>query len=224
MPTNVKVVEGRTAAVIGATGLVGSHVLAQLQNDPSFITIGVLVRRPVPFNHPKIRVILLDFADHASFKSAVAGTDALFCAVGTTQKKVHGDRDAYRRVDYDIPIHAAQFCAETGCPHFLLVSSVGASSASRSFYTKLKGEVEDKVKGMGIPSLSIFRPSLLLGDRKESRPAERIAQALMRLYSFLLPSRYKPIAAQDVARAMIAASKRDAPGCHVYHYKEMRDL
>ncbi len=224
MTAPVKFIEGKTAAVIGATGLIGRHLLAQLQNDPSFITIGVLVRRPVPFSHPKIRVILLDFADHASFKSAIAGSDAVFCAVGTTQKKVQGDRVAYRRVDYDIPVHAAQFCAETGCSHYLLVSSVGASSASKSFYTKLKGEVEDKVKGMDIPSFSIFRPSLLLGDRKESRPGERIAQALMGAFSFLIPSQYKPISAQDVARAMIAASKRDAPGCHVYHYKEMRDL
>jgi uncharacterized protein YbjT (DUF2867 family) len=180
------------------------------------------VRRPVVFNHPKISVLVIDFADEAAFKAGIAGCDAVFCAVGTTNKKVKGDKTAYRKVDYDIPVNAARLCAETGCRQFLLVSSVGANSKGGNFYIKLKGEVEDKVQSIGIPSVSIFRPSMLMGKRPESRPAEAIAQAMGKSLSFLFPSKYKPIQAKDVAKAMIAACKQDKPGLLIYHYKEMK--
>jgi uncharacterized protein YbjT (DUF2867 family) len=214
----------RTAALIGATGLIGSHLLKCLQDDDDFKTIRLLVRRPVPFNHPKVRVLVIDFADEAAFKAGIAGCGAVFCAVGTTNKKVKGDKVAYRKVDYDIPVNAARFCVEMGCPHFLLVSSVGASSKGENFYIKLKGEVEDQVRNLSIPSVSIFRPSMLLGKRPESRPLEAIAQVMMKPMSTLFPSQYKPIAAEDVAKAMIAACTQDKLGFHIYHFKEMKSL
>lgn len=212
----------RTAALIGTTGLIGSHLLKCLQDDDAFKTIRLLVRRPVPYNHPKIKVLVIDFANEAAFKAGIAGCDAVFCAVGTTNKKVKGNKAAYRKVDYDIPVNAARFCAETGCPHFLLVSSVGANSKGGNFYIKLKGDVEDMVKSISIPAVSIFRPSMLLGKRPESRALEAIAQVMMKPLSFLVPSQYKPIAAEDVAKAMIAACKQDKPGFHIYHFKEMK--
>jgi uncharacterized protein YbjT (DUF2867 family) len=212
----------RTVALIGATGLIGSHLLKCFQDDDAFKTIRVFVRRPIPFNHPKIKVLVIDFADEPAFKAGVAGCDAVFCAVGTTNKKVKGDKAAYRKVDYDIPVNAAKFCAETSCRQFLLVSSVGANSIGGNFYIKLKGEVEDKVQSISIPSVSIFRPSMLLGKRPESRPMEAVAQAISKPLSFLFPSQYKPIAAEDVAKAMIAACKQDKPGFHIYHFKEMK--
>jgi uncharacterized protein YbjT (DUF2867 family) len=213
--------KNKTATLIGATGLIGSNLLELLCDEPEYKTIKVLVRRPVPINHPKVELTIIDFADSEAFKSAIAGCDAVFCAVGTTQKKVKGDLVAYRKVDYDIPVDAARFCVETGCPQFLLVSSVGASSAGGNFYIKLKGEVEDKVKSLGLPSVSVFRPSVLLGKRNESRPAEKIAQAFMKSLSFLFPSKYKPIEAHDVAKAMIAAARKNMPGFTIYHFKEM---
>jgi uncharacterized protein YbjT (DUF2867 family) len=218
------IMTAKTAALIGATGLIGSHLLKCLQDDDDFKTIRLLVRRPVPYNHPKIKVLVIDFADEAAFKAGIAGCEAVFCAVGTTNKKVKGNKAAYRKVDYDIPVNAARFCAETGCPHFLLVSSVGANSKGGNFYIKLKGEVEDRVKSISIPSVSIFRPSMLLGKRPESRPLETIAQVMMKPMSILFPSQYKPIAAEDVAKAMIGACKQDKPGFRVYHFREMKAL
>jgi uncharacterized protein YbjT (DUF2867 family) len=214
----------KTAALIGATGLIGSHLLAILQDDDAFKTIRVIVRRPVAFNHPKIKVMVIDFAYEAAFKAGIAGCDTVFCAVGTTNAKVKGDKEAYRKVDYDIPVKAAMFCAETGCKQFLLVSSVGANSKGGNFYLKLKGEVEDKVKSIGIQSVSIFQPSMLLGKRQESRPAEATVQAISKSLAFLFPSKYKPIAAGMVAKAMIAASKLDKPGFHIYQFREMKAL
>ncbi len=214
----------KTAALIGATGLIGGHLLKFLQDDEAFQTVRVLVRRPVSFSHPKIKVIVIDFTDEAAFKAGIAGCDAVFCAIGTTQKKVKGDKAAYRKVDYDIPVKAAGFCVETGCRHFLLVSSVGANSKGGNFYLKLKGEVEEKVQTFGIPSVSIFRPSMLLGNRQESRPAEAIAQVLSKGLTFLFPSKYKPVAAETVAKAMVAACKEEKPGFQIYHFKEIMEL
>lgn len=214
----------KTAALIGATGLIGSHLLKCLLDDDDFKTIRLLVRRPLEIRDPKVIVIVIDFEDKAAFKAGIAGCDAVFCAVGTTSKKVKGDKEAYRKVDYDIPVNAARFCAETGCKQFLLVSSVGANSKGGNFYIKLKGEVEDLVQSISIPSVSIFRPSMLLGKREESRPMEAFAQAMSKSLSFLFPSKYHPIAAEDVAKAMVAASKQDKPGFLIYHFAEMKAL
>jgi uncharacterized protein YbjT (DUF2867 family) len=215
---------GKTATIIGATGLIGSHVLKMLQDDPYYASIKVVLRRAVPLNHPKTHLQVIDFTDDAAFKAAIAGSDAVFSTVGTTQKQVKGDKVAYRKVDFDIPVHAAQFCVETGCPHFLLVSSVGANSKSNSFYIKLKGEVEDRIGTMNIRSISIFRPSMLLGKREEHRFAEGLTQTLFNMFSFLIPSKFKPVEASDVARAMVAASKQETSGVHVYHYADMMAL
>lgn len=211
----------KTATLIGATGLIGSRLLTRLQNDDYFGSIRILSRRPVELTGPKTDVQAIDFSDLKQFRSAIEGSDAVFCAVGTTHKKVDGDKEAYRKVDYDIPVNAARFCAESGCPRFLLVSSVGADSSSGSFYLKLKGEVEDAVKEACVPSVSIFRPSILLGDRNESRPAETAGKILMKTFSFLLSSRMKPIDAEDVAGAMLIAAKQGREGFHIYHYREM---
>jgi uncharacterized protein YbjT (DUF2867 family) len=213
----------KTASLIGATGLIGSHLTKLLSSDPFFKTIKVLVRRPVKFDNPNIRVVIIDFSDITAFESALAGSDYVFCTVGTTRKKVNGDMAAYRKVDFDIPVNAARFCEDAGIHHFLFVSSVGANSGSSNFYLKLKGEVENAVGKMNIRSISVFRPSMLLGKRQESRPAEKIGQ-LVRPLSFLLPSKYKPIEARDVARAMIAVSKMDAPGFCIYHYPDIMKL
>jgi uncharacterized protein YbjT (DUF2867 family) len=211
----------KTATLIGATGLIGSRLLVKLQNDDFVGSIRILSRRTVEFTGPKTDVQVIDFSDLEQFRSAINGSDAVFCTVGTTQKKVDGDEVAYRKVDYDIPVNAAKFCAETGCPRFLLVSSVGADSSSGSFYLKLKGEVEGAVKDSGVPSVSIFRPSILLGDRNESRPGETIGKVVVQTFSFLLPSRIKPIDADDVAMAMLWAAKQGREGFHIYQYREM---
>lgn len=213
----------KTATVIGSTGLIGGQLVEQLQQDRQVETIRVLIRRPVQFSQTKVETRLVDFTDPESFKLAMEGSSAVFCAVGTTQKKVKGDKAAYRKVDFDIPVNAARFCAETGCPKFLLVSSVGASSKSNNFYLKLKGEVEDAVQQLPIKSIHIFRPSVLLGDRKEHRLGEAISKAVMQAFSFAFVGglrKYKPVQASDVAAAMINSAKKEAKGRFVYEYPQ----
>lgn len=214
----------RTATIIGATGLIGSYLLQQLIEDGSFNIIRLLVRRPFKNENSKVEVKLIDFYDNESFKLGIDGSDAVFCAVGTTQKKVKGDKEAYRKIDHDIPVNAARFCKETGCGDFVFVSSIGADAKSKNFYLQLKGEVEDEIKKMNLESVSVFRPSILLGDRKESRAGERIGQMAMQTFSFILINnlrKYKPIHAKEVAAAMIYAAKQHKRGFSIYEYDEI---
>ena len=214
----------KTATILGSTGLIGSHILKLLNDDDHFESIRLITRRPLSYDHPKLDIRVIDFEDESQFREAIRGTDVIFCAVGTTNKKVEGDKEAYRKVDFDIPVNAARHGAETGCEKYLLVSAIGADVNSKIFYSRLKGEVEEAVASCGIPSVSIFQPSMLLGDRDESRPAESIGQTLMKGLAFLIPSKYKPIKASDVAEAMVSASKRNITGTHAYDYSGMKEL
>lgn len=195
------------ATIIGSTGLIGTHLLNLLINNPDYSTVRILIRRPVEFSHPKLEKKLVDFNDMESFRLALEGTEVIFCCIGTTMKKMKGDKEAYRKIDYDIAIHAAQLGKACGCEKFVLVSAVGADSSSRNFYLKLKGETEEGVQASGIESVYILRPSLLIGNRKEFRAGEKLATWLMPLFAFLLPARYRPVKASDVAKAMVNAVK-----------------
>lgn len=210
------------ATLIGATGLIGSHLLELLLADDYFDSVRILIRRPMEFTHPKLEKKLVDFSDMESFRLALEDSDVVFCSIGTTQKKVKGDKEAYRKIDYDIIVNAATLCKLNGCEAFVFVSSAGANSKSKNFYLKLKGEIEESVQHTALKVIHIMRPSVLLGNRKEFRLAEKLASWLLPVFSFLMPAKYKPIKAVDVAKKMIAVSKKNEPGCFVYHYKEIK--
>lgn len=218
---------GKTATIIGVTGMVGNYLLQQLINDPYFETIRLVVRRPYQKLNDKTEIKLVDFNDYESLKLAIDGSDILFCTIGTTQKNVKGDKELYRKVDYDIPVKTARICKETGCEKFIIVSAIGANSNSSNFYLKLKGEVEDALALSGVKSIHILQPSFLLGDRKEKRTGERIGQILFNGISFLLAGsfkKYKPVHGKDVARAMINTAKTDSDGVFKYTYGEIKAL
>src|SRR5215467_9029026 len=221
---NIKIMSGKTATLIGATGLIGGELLSLLLDDDYFDKVRILIRRPFTMNHPKLERKLVDFTDADSLLVDIDESDAVFCAVGTTLKKVRGNKDAYRRVDYDIPVNIARYCKIMNCKNYIVVSAVGANSKSRNFYLKLKGEVEDIIKKVGLESTYIMRPSMLLGKRNEFRFGERITIPLIKNISFLLPSKYKPIEARDVAKAMLAVSKKHENGFFICEYKRMKRL
>jgi len=218
-----------TATLIGATGLIGGYLLDELLNDDYFTRVRILVRRPYfregqEFTHPKLEKKLVDFSDPESFRLALEDSQVIFCAVGTTQKKVKGDKAAYRKVDFDIPVHAARYGKLCGCEQFVLVSSVGASNQSGNFYLKLKGETEEAVQSVGLRSVHLMRPSMLLGERKEFRLGEKLSKGLMKGLTFLFPSKYKPVHGRDVARAMIAAAKKGGTGTFTYEFKDIKKI
>ena len=213
-----------TATLIGATGLIGNYLLEELLKDDPYHTVRILIRRPLELTHSKLEKKLVNFDDKESFSLALEGSNVVFCSIGTTRKKVKGDKTAYRKVDYDIPVNAARFCKMNGCEIFVLVSSVGADSKSNNFYLKLKGEVEDAVKAVGLKSVHIVRPSVLLGDRKEFRLGEKIGKGIMKIFSFVTPSRYKPVHGSDVAKAMVAVSKKTDMGFFILEYNAIKNI
>jgi uncharacterized protein YbjT (DUF2867 family) len=216
--------QSQTAVVIGASGLTGSYVLNHLLDDPYFTSVHILVRRPLNMQHPKLKESIVDFNDLTDFKQHLSPADCLFCCIGTTTKKVKGDKEAYRKVDYDIPVNAAKIAVSKGFSKYLLVSAIGADARASNFYLKLKGEVEDVISLMAFRSIHIFQPSILLGKRNEFRLGEMIGKGIIKALSFFLIgslSKFKPVNAEDVARAMIAAAKSSVEGTRTYRYNEM---
>jgi uncharacterized protein YbjT (DUF2867 family) len=218
----------RTVTIIGASGLVGSHLLELLLKDPGTGKVVALVRNTFIHNSPKLEQQIIDFQEPRSYEPHIAGAEAVFVTVGTTNAKVDGDKDAYRKVDYNIPVYAAKAAATLGVYGYYLVSAVGAdANNNNNFYLKLKGVTEEAVSEEQIPQLYIMRPSLILGDRKERRIMEKAAQVVTPLLSWALGgswSKYKPIQAAEIAMAMFKAYTNGKKGIHVCSYEEMKAL
>ena len=210
----------RIALLAGASGLVGGHCLRLLLAEPAYGRVIALGRRALPVQHAKLEQKLVDFAHIADL---VPRADDVYCCLGTTIKKA-GSQAAFRRVDHDYVVALAQAAKQAGARRFLLVSALGANPRSRIFYSRVKGETEQDVGAVPFTAVHIFRPSLLLGARAESRPFERLAFPLFKALTPVLagPLRpYRPIAADAVARAMIRAALNDATGVRVHAYDEM---
>jgi uncharacterized protein YbjT (DUF2867 family) len=205
------------AVVAGATGLVGRALVRQLAADPWWGEVRALVRRvPRPeLEAPRIVTVEVDYT-RLEPPPPWAAADQVFCALGTTLRQA-GSEAAFREVDFDYPLALARAALARDTRHFLLVSAVGASPASRVFYNRVKGEVEAAISMLGFRSVTIARPSLLLGDRGEFRPMEQAGKVL----GLFAPPRWKPVAAEGVARALVEAARRDLPGVHIL---ENRDL
>jgi uncharacterized protein YbjT (DUF2867 family) len=214
-----------SATLIGASGLIGGYLLQLLLSDDDYSIIKIAVRKSLNIQHHKLTEYIIDFNDNDAIDKIIAGSDVVFCSVGTTQTKVKGDKAAYRKVDYDIPVTAAIAANQHHATHFILVSAIGANVKSNNFYLQLKGEVEDKITGMSsIKSIWVMQPSLLLGSRNEKRLGEKIGQLLMPLFSFLMIGslkKYRPIHAIDVAKAMLTAGKSKQEGFYRCSYSRI---
>lgn len=208
----------RRAVVAGATGLVGQALVALLLDDERYDEVTVLARRPSGYADPKLRERIVDFRSLAQADPALAGTD-VFCALGTTIKKA-GTREAFRQVDYAYPLSLGKLAKDQGAARMLIVTSLGANPHSRTFYLRVKGEVERDLRGLGLARLHVFRPSLLLGRREEFRLGERIMGALLPMFSGIMGS-YRPVPAQAVAKAMLAAALSDRAGVHLHDSKQI---
>jgi uncharacterized protein YbjT (DUF2867 family) len=150
---------------------------------------------------------------------ALFRVDRIFCALGTTIRKA-GSRERFREVDHDYPLAVARLGVQQGTGHFLLVSAIGADPGSRVYYNRVKGEVEAAVAALPYRSLTLVRPSLLLGERDEFRLGEEV----MKQMAFLLPRKYKAVEARAVAAALVQAAREDAPGRRAIESKEIPAL
>jgi uncharacterized protein YbjT (DUF2867 family) len=198
--------------LVGATGLVGSHVLRVALMDQRIDMLIAPVRRALP-EQPRLLAPIVDF-DSLPEDPAWWQTDAVVCALGTTMRTA-GSKQAFRRVDYGYPLAVAKLAKRHGTPTFVLNSAIGANPTSRFFYNRVKGEVEQELTGMGFRSLTFVRPGLIGGKRDEFRPAERVASAALRLIGLALPRAWRINPAERIAAAMIEAAVAGRPGTHI---------
>ncbi|WP_375771571.1 oxidoreductase [Archangium gephyra] len=212
----------RTALVAGASGLVGGFLLDALLEAPQYREVHSLGRRPLPRQHPKLVQHTVDFARLGG--EALPPAQEAFCCLGTTIKKA-GSQEAFRAVDHDAVLAFASASKKAGVQRFLVVTALGSDASSRVFYNRVKGETEEALKAMGFESLVILQPSLLLGERAESRPGERVAIIASRVLAPLLrPLASRPIEARTVARAMAALAQAAPQGVRVVPSGELQQL
>lgn len=209
--------------LVGATGLVGSRMIELAVGRPDLRIVGV-ARREVKLP-PGARMEML-LAEPSGWADAIAASRAkvLVCALGTTIRKEGNDRDAFRAVDHDLVLACGRAAKAAGIGHMIVVSSVGADLASRSFYLRVKAEMEYALGKLGLSRLDILRPGLLRGPRQEWRPAERLAMHISPVIDAFLHGglrRYRSIRADVVAQAIFALSGEKAAGRFVHDYESM---
>lgn len=209
MPQNT----ARSALLAGATGLVGRALLGLLLQHPAYTRVHVLLRRAASGieAHPKLHLQLVDFGHLVRLPPV----DDVYIALGTTIKTA-GSQQAFRQVDFDFVVETARAGREAGATRLAVVSALGADATSRVFYNRVKGEMQQAVGGFGYRSLVFAQPSLLMGDRQalgqRERPGERWAMRLLGPLHALVPRGVRPIAAADVAAALLAATLSGKPG------------
>lgn len=214
---------GKVALVLGSTGLVGHALIEQLIATEEIRQIITLTRRPIKHTSVKVVNHVVDFEQLEQYASHFQA-DLMFSCLGTTLKQA-GSIEAQRKVDFEYQLKAAELAIANGVSHYLLVSSSGANDQSRSAYLKMKGELEKRIKLLNFERISIFQPSLLIGNRKEFRLAEKLG-------SWLLPSlclilglrRYRPITGKQVATKMHLVSSQSGPKLALYRLDELFEL
>lgn len=195
--------EKKSAIVIGATGLTGSHLVKWLCESDEYIVVHVISRKPLTFEHPKLEVKVMNFEEIEESNIEVA--HEFFCCLGTTMKTA-GSKEVFEKVDLTYPVQLACMAKNRGIGHFLVISTMGANSNSKVYYNRVKGEMEQQLIDLKLQQLSIFRPSLLTGDRNEFRLGERVGEVAMRVLNPLLVGpfkKYRSIESKQVAFAMM---------------------
>lgn len=200
-----------TAWLAGGSGLVGGALLRRLLQDAAFARVVSVGRRRLDLEHPRLTQAAVDLSAPAALEGLEAPEWAFSC-LGTTIRKA-GTREAFRAVDHDAVLAFARAARGKGARVFLHVSALGADPRSRVFYSSVKGQVEEAVARLGFDSVYALRPSILDGERAESRPAERLGLIVARALGPLL-GRYRPTPAEAVAQVMVALARSPAPGSH----------
>ncbi|MBP1906045.1 uncharacterized protein YbjT (DUF2867 family) [Paenibacillus turicensis] len=216
---------GKTALIIGASGLVGQHLLQILLHNEAYDHIVALVRSSLNEQHSKLTEHIVNF-DKLEDQPSLFAVDDVFCCLGTTIKKA-GSQEVMYRIDVEYPVTIAKLSQQQGAQQFLVVSAMGANPNSSIFYSRMKGELEQKLARLAYPSLSILRPALLLGERNEVRVGEQLGAIVAKGTTWLMAGplkKYKAIEGKQVAQAMYNLSQQNKAGVHIYDNKQLHEL
>lgn len=216
----------RHAVVVGASGLVGSALVEVLRGLRQKPAVTVLSRRELRGLPEGVAQHVGELTDEAFLVQYINSESWVFCTVGTTMGKA-GSPEAFLKVDMDIPLALGRVAKQQGSEGMTVVSSIGANARGFFFYTRVKGEMEDGLQAINLPSLHIFRPGLLIGKRQEPRLGEKIGQ----VFSYILApfmigpfAGYGSIRASVVARSMVIAAMRGFRGVRFFYNWQMRPL
>ncbi len=221
----IKTVQMKKAIVFGASGFIGSYLVEALLNNDQYDKVTIVVRKNSIIHHPKLTILTGDINTLTSLKDQIKAEE-VFIALGTTKKKTP-DQKEYYRIDHDYPVLAAKIAKDNGAKSVFLVSSIGANAASGVFYTRTKGKTEQDIIALNFDHTHIFRPSLLLGNRKENRPLEKFFLKIWPIISLIFRgtlSRYRGIEGKEVAQAMQHAALHQTEKVKIYYWKEMNHL
>ena len=200
----------------GATGLTGEHLLDRILSEPTLAKVIAPARKALA-EHPRLDNPVGPLAE--LLPQLNGSIDTAFCCLGTTIKEA-GSEEAFRAVDFDLPLAVGKRALEMGARHYLVVSALGADAKSSIFYNRVKGELEQALQEQGWPQLTIARPSLLFGPREEFRLAEILAAPIARI----LPGKYHGIEACDLARALWRLALEEGKGVRIVESDELRKL
>lgn len=221
---NVQIM-GKTAIVLGASGLTGSYLLKKLIKDESFDSIKLFSRNTLKGLPEKVKQYTGDLLKLDAFAADFTG-DVVFCCIGTTAKKTP-NKDLYKAIDYGIPVAAAQLCKRNNIPTFLVISAMGADKDSRVFYNSVKGEMEAAVIQQKLKHTIVFRPSLIDGPRHEKRFLESVGLIVLKGLQPLFIGglkKYKIIHAEHIAQALLEASKGPSKGVEIIESHNIKEL
>ena len=209
-------------AIIGGSGLIGKAFLHQVEGGQYKSVLSLGRRKLDELTSDLIKQEIVDLENESELKSHL-DVDILVCTLGTTIKNA-GSEERFHQIDHGIPLLSARLAKALRCEHFILVTAAGAHANSKFFYNRVKGELESDIKALGFPTLHILRPGLLLGDREESRPAERVAQLIMKPLRAIMPKAARPIKDNELAGVIHHCAMNPTPGDHILQGSDLFKL
>ena len=229
----------KVALIVGASGLVGQHLLSQLLASKNYSQVIALVRKPLDVNHNKLIQKQVDFNNLAHNLTQLTKPnngqekldlnedylpkiDHVFCTLGSTIKKA-GSKSAFKQVDYLYPLLIAKHFYQENASLFCVVTAMAANESSAIFYNQVKGQLESAICDIGYQHLGIFRPSMLSGQRNEYRLGEQFGTLVMNALAFMLPKKYRVIKANKVANAMLAYAEHPPLGITITQSDQLQN-
>jgi uncharacterized protein YbjT (DUF2867 family) len=215
----------KTALVFGSTGLIGNLLVEELIKSGKYLKVKTFVRQSTGVAESSVEEIVTDFSDKGVLSSKIVGDDMYVC-LGTTIRKA-GSVANMEKIDRDLPVSLAAIAVSNGVKRIAVVSSIGAGSGSSNYYLRIKGEMEESILRLGFETISIVRPSMLLGERKERRAGEMVGKIAMKVFQPVMAGKfrkYRAIHGRDVAKAMIALLSLEGSMKRIYESDELQKL